>query len=58
MEEAKVNDDTEFYRIKGGVGVPPLPIINNFSKSLQNFMSPAPSITKFSYLTLFDMGGA
>ena len=27
MVEAKVNHDTQFYRIKGGVGVPLLPLL-------------------------------
>ena len=28
--EAKVKHDAQFYGIKGGVGVPPSPITNNF----------------------------
>ena len=31
VAEAKVNHDTQFFRIRGGGGVPPLPpITNNF----------------------------
>ena len=50
--EAKVNHNTQFYRIKGGVGVllsPPPPHHQQILKSFFNFMNPALSMIKFSY---------
>ena len=35
MVEAKVKHDTQFYGIKGGVGVPPLP---HYQQLLKEFM--------------------
>ena len=62
MLEDKVNHDTQFYRIKGGDGVPsPPPPITNTKKELMKFYESCCQhdqvhCTKFS-LTLFDMGG-
>ena len=52
MVEAKVNHETQFYRIKGEVGVPPNPSPITFESRFVKFMNPAPSMTKYSYLTL------
>ena len=48
VTEAKVNHDTQFYRIKGrgGVPPPPPPITSDLWQSWWNFMNPAPSMTE------------
>ena len=54
MLQAKVNHDTQFYRIKGGVGVPPSPNLKELMKfyescSQDDQVQLPSSVTKFSY---------
>ena len=48
--QAKVNHDTQFYRIKGGVGVPPSP--SPHLKELMKFYESCSQDDQVSYLRL------